>query len=339
MATEDRMSTFAIKNSYDGGKEAESFFALVRQYERHYIHACKSDNDSYTKIGEDGSPAKEAIRFKSVKSLGFSVDSINTINLGSDKPDQYEFFVSFMGLLGAAGVLPQHYIKLALQRIKQGDYALSEFIGLFEHRLISLYYKAWGKYKLSVQYEASDQEGEDGFSTILKSFSGFYHGKTAQVYYAGHYSKNNRSLSNLQKMIQEVVSTDVYIQQMVGQWLPINSRDRCVSGVNGKNHQLGTGIILGKRYWDIQSKITIGISGLSMEQYLSLHPSEPLYDVLASMVNAYVPVHIRVEFTFTVNSHQKYVSKIGQGFQLSSNAWLVSKKKNILLSKRLLNRN
>ena len=134
-------------------------------------------------------------------------------------------------------------IKTSLERIKHGDYALAEFVGMFEHRLISLYYKAWGKYKLPVQYEGANEIGQDNFSTALKGFSGFYKGKNLQLYYAGHYAKNNRPLSNLKCMLKELLNADVSIKSIVGKWLPINPRDRCMSGVKGKNHQLGSGIM------------------------------------------------------------------------------------------------
>ncbi|MGH1485302.1 MAG: type VI secretion system baseplate subunit TssG [Cellvibrionaceae bacterium] len=330
------MSTLNLKNQYDGQLEREDFFSLVRQYERNHAYDSKQMGVACSKIGEDGPPTNEVIRFKSVSSLGFSLDAIRNVNLDPDKPDHYELLVSFMGLLGSTGVLPQHYIKLSLERIKHGDYALSEFIGLFEHRLISLYYKAWGKYKLPVQYECSSQEGEDDFSKALKGFSGFYRGKALQLYYSGHYSKNNRPLSNLKKMVSEFLDAEVLVESMVGRWLPINKRDRCLSGIRGKNHQLGAGVILGKRYWDIQSKIIICINNITMQQYEALQPDQALYKLLAFAVNAYVPTHITVCFEFRVKSHQHELTRIGKGCQLARNTWLMSHPKDILVSKRLL---
>jgi type VI secretion system protein ImpH len=329
------MSTLSLTSQFDGQTEKEDFFSLVRQYERNYVYQRAKNHEDYAKVGEDGPPVNEVIRFKSISSLGFSLDSIRRLNPDEDD-DRYEFLVSFIGLLGASGVLPQHYVKLSLERIKHGDHALSEFIGLFEHRLISLYYKAWCKYKLPVQYESSPKEGEDNFSTVLKGFSSFNRGKALQLYYAGHYSKNNRPLANLQHMLKELLAADVSIQSMIGHWLPIRQRDRCVSGVGGRNHQLGAGVILGKRYWDIQSKINICVQDIDMKQYQQLQPEMPLYELLAFAVNAYVPVHISVCFEFRVRSEKQEMTPIGKGYQLSRNSWLMSKPKDILVSKRLL---
>ena len=332
------MSTAGIKNQYDGQAEKENFFSLVRQYERSYIYNCQRNHTDYAKIGEDGSPAKEAIRFRTVSSLGFNLDSIKNIKDDPSRPNEYEFFTSFIGLLGVAGVLPQHYTKLSLERIKHGDHGLSEFIGLFEHRLISLYYKAWGKYKLPIQYESTQIKGNDNFSNILKGFSGFNRGKVLQLYYSGHYSRSNRPLSNLQSMVSELIDADVSVASMVGRWLPIHPRDRCRSGVNGSNHQLGAGVLLGRRYWDIQSKIIIHINDISMNQYLELAPGKLLYDLLCFAVNTYVPTHITVGLKFRIKAFKRELRPIGKGYQLSNNAWIMSRKKDILISKRLLPR-
>ena len=332
------MSNLSINTQYDGLEEKENFFSLVRQYERKYIDHCREGDADYSKIGEDGSPLKEVIRFKTVSSLGFSLDRIKNIKSDSSKSNHYEFFVSFMGLLGVAGVLPQHYIRLSLERIKRGDDALAEFIGLFEHRLISLYYKAWGKYKLPIQYESSPVKGSDNFSSVLKGLSGFNRGKELQLYYAGHYSRSNRPLSNLQSIVAELINTEVVIESMVGRWLPIYQKDRCQSGIYGKNHQLGTGIVLGRRYWDVQSKIVMTIGAISMEQYLDLAPGKPLYDLLCFAVNTYVPAHIAVGFEFRIKGFKRELTPLGRGVQLSKNTWLMSQSSDILISKRVLSR-
>lgn len=337
MAAEDWMSTPSLNNRYDGQLEKEDFFSLVRHYETHFIRACADRGIDAAKIGEDGSPGQEALRFKSISSLGFGLDKAKLIKSDNDV-NQYEYFVSFIGLLGSAGILPQHYIKLSLERIKHGDLALSEFIGLFEHRLISLYYKAIGKYKLSIQYENSGGDDNDHFSRALKSFSGFYGKNDAQLFYSGHYAKNNRPFVNLKAIVSDLVNARVSTQSMVGNWLPITSRDRCKTGVKGKNHKLGSGVILGKRYWDMQSRIIIAIHDINMNTFLDLQGDSPLYKLLTSVVNAYVPVHIAVQFEFHVRCEQQEMTAIGNGFQLSGNAWLMSKPKSNLVSKRVLTR-
>lgn len=338
MATEDRMSAISVKNRYNGQEEKHDFFSLVRHYENNFIRKSKVNGIEAYKLGEDGSPNKEVLKFKAIHSFGFSLDNAKSLGQDSYGRNRYDYFVSFMSLIGASGVLPQHYIKLSLERIKKGDLALSEFIGIFEHRLISLYYKSLAKYKLPYQFESTDGNEKDNFSQALRAFSGFSAKNTAQLFYSGHYSKSNRPIGNLQSIISELVGSKVTTQSLVGSWLPISHNDRCQIGIKGKNNHLGSGLILGRRYWDIKSKITIRIHDINIEKFNQLQKDKPLYKLLSSVVNSYVPIHIAVGFEFNVVVNREQVSLLGKGSQLGVNAWLMSGKKNNLISKHILER-
>ena len=75
--------------------------------------------------------------------------------------------VAFMGLTGPSGVLPESYLDVMLSRIRNRDYALRDFFDLFNHRTISLFYRAWEKYRLPVSYERA--RAERGRTTCSRS--------------------------------------------------------------------------------------------------------------------------------------------------------------------------
>jgi len=103
-------------------------------------------------VGEDHAPKQEAVRFRALPSHGFPPGSISEIRPSSDRgADENgkgpELVTAFMGLVGPAGVLPRHYTTLLIERIREKDFALRDFLDPFHHRIVSLFYRAWEKYR------------------------------------------------------------------------------------------------------------------------------------------------------------------------------------------------
>jgi len=97
-------------------------------------------------VGHDVSPLEEPVKFSAFPSLKFASSEIAKISpISSDKSDQVEMQVSFMGLTGQASVLPVHFTELEINRIRDKDFALKQFYDLFNHRSISFFYPAWEK--------------------------------------------------------------------------------------------------------------------------------------------------------------------------------------------------
>src|SRR5262245_14373940 len=92
------------------------FFQAVRLLER-----ILSDRES---VGHDSALEREVVRFRAHASLSFPASAIADLRW-PDRPDSPgdppEMAVSFHGLTGPTGVLPQHYTMLMLSRIRAKD--------------------------------------------------------------------------------------------------------------------------------------------------------------------------------------------------------------------------
>src|SRR5262249_43721976 len=98
--------------------------------------------------------AAEAVRFRGRASLAFAPSQIHQLDEaaeGETAPPQMT--VAFMGM---TGVLPHHYTELLIERTRYKDTAFGDFLDLFNHRMISLFYRAWEKYRFPVAYERGE---------------------------------------------------------------------------------------------------------------------------------------------------------------------------------------
>ena len=83
----------------------------------------------------------------------FPASEIQELTLPPDDDSPATMKVNFMGLSSPQGVLPTPYTELIIERTQKKDNALRDFLDLFNHRLISFFYRAWEKHHFFVSYE------------------------------------------------------------------------------------------------------------------------------------------------------------------------------------------
>ena len=177
------------------------FFQAVRVLERLY--------SARLPIGRNSIPSNEVVRFRTLLSLSFPPSPVHDVARADNGVSPPEMVVAFMGLFGLMGVLPRHYTELLLERVRYKDSALRDFLDLFNHRMISLFYRAWEKYRFPVAYErsrSSARDGYDPFSLSLFDVIGMgtnglrgklKSGDEALLYYSGLVAQQPRSASAL----------------------------------------------------------------------------------------------------------------------------------------------
>jgi len=310
-----------------------SLFKLVRLLERYNVY--DSDNEPHSRIGSDSTPVQEAVRFHTVNHMGFSSNEVENILqrtgiLGAC--DVYDIDVGSMGLTGPTGVLPQHYTRQVQQRIKQHDYALADFLDMFNHRLISLLYRAWAKYRLTVDFEDHQSQGKQSPATrAIQSLAGQYSGLYYEtpLYFAGHFARQTRSASSLQTLLQDYLQHPVSLESFMGRWLQIGKKDRLCIGSNGfgRNNRLGDGVLPGNRVWDVQSKCQINIGPITYAEHERLLPDTSEFKELETLIRSYVPAHLLIELHFIIEDETKNTQKpLGNSLRLGWNTWLNSQK-------------
>src|SRR5262249_13839425 len=128
-----------------------NFFQAVRLLERDFLARAAGDPKwRRFPVGRDYPPDREVVRFRVLQSLSFPPGEISEV-IQPTKPTPEtdwpppEMTVTFLGMTGANGSLPYHYTRMILRRLREKDASLLEWLDLFNHRLVSLFFCAWEK--------------------------------------------------------------------------------------------------------------------------------------------------------------------------------------------------
>ena len=241
-------------------------------------------------VGGIAKPKEEIVRFRTRQTLSFPPSEIYELKLAAlpDRPP--EMTIAFMGLTGASGVLPRHYTELLLERIRQKDFALVEFLDLFNHRMVSLFYRAWEKHHCAVEYEKALVEGkEDRVSEYLFALMGLSTTGVREhlhlnprhlLRYVGLVGQRPRSAEALQRGLADYLGVPVRIRQFMGIWLELAERDWTKLGILQGNNRLGQSAVAGTRVWDQQGKFRIELGSMDLRTFQTLLPGGTEYPAL-----------------------------------------------------------
>ena len=293
------------------------FFQAVRVLERMADEESARDGAPQRfPVGHDNWPQEEVVRFRAAASHGFPTGSV--VALDDSGPQQENttatgppgMTVAFLGLTGPGGPLPQHYTSLLIDRIRSRDHALRDFLDAFNHRIVSLFYRAWEKYRFPVAYErAARASEEDPFTRCLYGLVGLgtpgLRGRLefddeAFLFYAGLISHCPRSADSLREMLADYFELRVEVLQFQGQWLYLSEDDQSSlpspRHPAGLNMRLGTNVVVGERVWDVEGKFRLRLGPIGYDQFRRLTPAGDALRPLCQMIRSYVGV----QFDFDV---------------------------------------
>ncbi len=258
-------------------------------------------------VGRQGSSGHEIVRFRVPATTAFPASSVSQIDAPTEQQQPAHMWVNFMGLTGPSGVLPRHYTELLIRRHIDfrgpERYVLQDWFDLFNHRLVSLFHRAWEKYRFWIPYERGEhlRETPDAFTQCLRSLIGLgtpaLHDRLqvsipalpksqpagreiapariqdlSLLRYAGLLSQRPRSAVNLESLLADYFLVPVRVQQFQGQWLQLEDSDQSRLGSNEPMAMLGTGAIVGPRVWNVQGKFRVRLGPLSYEQFCAFFP-------------------------------------------------------------------
>jgi type VI secretion system protein ImpH len=242
-------------------------------------------------VGRFVDPDDEVVRFDVAPFIAFPASEIDDLELPDSGPARMT--VNFMGLTGPLGVLPFDYTQLVAQRAAVRDRALKDFLDIFHHRIVSLFYRAWEKNRLAASRERG---ATDLISAHLADLIGVGLGSQknrlsvpddALLFYAGLLAPQQRSAVGLQQLLEDYFDVPVEIEQFVGGWYPLAADSQTHVGDTEPSTRLGEGAVAGDEIWDQQARIRIRVGPLTREQYEEFLPAGTAHDALRDLLRFY----------------------------------------------------
>jgi type VI secretion system protein ImpH len=251
-------------------------------------------------IGSFVHPASEPVRLGTHPSLAFPAAEIQSLQEFGDAPPKMT--VNFFGLDGPLGVLPTRYTELVLERLHARDATLRDFLDIFNHRMISLLYRAWEKYRFPVAYERG---GADPFTGYLLSLIGLGTRALenrqavpdqALLCYEGLLAQFPRSAMAFRGMLSHYFRVPVEVQPFAGAWRPLGPGSRTrLNGGYSKSESLGAGMVLGGEVWDQESVVRVRLGPMSLEEYRQFLPNGSAHQPLKALARFFCGEDLDVE--------------------------------------------
>lgn len=273
-------------------------------------------------VGGFADPADEGVRFTVPPRLAFPAGEIDGLEWTGDGPARMA--VNAFGLTGPQGVMPLVYTQAVADRVRERDTALRDFLDLFHHRLISLLYRAWRKYRFTIQY---GREGGDLLTTHLLDLVGLSPGAGAPrgiapeslIFYAGLLAPPTRSPVSLELLLADYFGVPVEVESFVGGWYRIHGGDLTRVGDEGRPQRLGSGAVVGDEVWDPSARIRIRLGPLDREEYDAFLPGGDRHEPLRSLIRFFS--HDRVEAEVKLVLRREQVGGVVLGGPPAPLAW------------------
>jgi type VI secretion system protein ImpH len=271
----------------------------------------------------------EPVRFRPSTRMGFPAGEMASVEFDDESGRTGSGVAptvrtTFMGLYGVDAAMPSHMIDDIVLR-KDGHEAVEAFLDQFNHRFVTLLYRAWKKYRYPFAFRPG---GTDAHSRNLLCLAGFGWGEKPAR--AG--LPDSRVLALLGLLIQRtrtpeglagvvalaVPGVEVRVDEFyptlrrAGKPQPLTSTGNIGrTKEDGTRRGLGGGYVLGARLAYRSRAVRVTLRPANAEQAHDLLPGAPLYGELMAFLRLYVGTKADVFLRMDVSSRFVPAPRIG----------------------------
>lgn len=280
------------------------------------------------RAGHAPSPRLEPIRLGQDPALAFAPAALARFQPPS-AGSRGRLLVGFLGLLGPQGALPLHVTELAHERARAGDCALSDFLNLFQHRMLLLLHRAWA----SADAAAREDRPHDGaFRRYLSALCGQpapaanAHpavSQRAHWAFSACFLHPARPPAGLETVLSHYFGCTARVHCFVPDWLELPPSLGWRLGCHGLG-QLGVSTVVGRRVYQPSQKFRVELGPLSHAAFEQLLPGAPGFTQLSSLLGSYAGPELRWELLLRLEQSEQPALHLGKRGRLGRDAWLAA---------------
>lgn len=306
-----------------GNARRYNFFQLVDLIHRHH-------GDDLERA-QDEQPQQERIRFSASAGLGFPGSDVVSAASPEHEHAPYQLEVSFLGLHGAQSPLPGYYLEDLAWEAGQNLGVRRHFLDFFNHRLVTLFHRAWRKYRYYVRFQP---EASDGFSDHIFALVGLSDPKLRQatpvnwskmLAYAGLMAGRSRSPEVVSGIIGHCFDLDsVEIEQWVLRKVDIPQDQQTQLG--RANGSLGDDTLIGASIRDRSGKFVLRIRNLDRQRVAKFLPDGEEHERLVKLVEFVTREQLAYDLELQMREKDVRPMELGKDVRLGWNSFVTPEK-------------
>jgi type VI secretion system protein ImpH len=309
MAAQSRRDTAPLKERLFSEPAGFEFFQAVR-----LMYKLRG---GMAPVGGDADPGDEAIRFRSSTDFSFPPGDLRAVK-AREPGGVDELVVNFMGVAspGSFGSLPVAYTEeIHRQERDFKNPALREFLDLFNHRLVSLFYRAWERSRPQVLH---DLGRPSTFEAALRAVVGLegegLDGRLpfddrALLSRSGLLAMRPAPALAIEAVVESLFEIPAVIEQFVAAWYDIDPADR--SRLGAANARLGVDLNLGTQICLAQPTFRVRVGPMAWERFESLLPGTEGFRMLSSVVRLAAGVEFDFQFRLVLEAEDVPETRLG----------------------------
>jgi len=317
------------------GKDSDSLIDNLckETYGYSFFHALRlmqSRFEGMPPIGDAMKPTDEPFRLKQSVSLNFAPSTLSSAEFDEER-QILNLSVLFLGLTGPNGALPTSMTEYILERRRDyKDRTLENFLNVFHHRILTLFYKAWS---LCNQAADSERRERSRFTRFFCSLQGLadescrnrdHLSDEAKLYYSSFMNGGGRASEKLEGLLKDYFGLPIRVDEFVGHWLDLPNDATCRLGSDPETGVLGMSAIMGTKVWDRQQKFRIVIGPVTQEQMYAFLPSGTKFRELKDWVNYFIGLENDWDVQVVVKKEEVPMACLGENSYLGWASWMKS---------------